>query len=331
MPGVPVDYEVSVTDPEDGSGIDPSKIFVSVDYLDGYDEVAMSMGHQVVSDAAQGETLTNGLDCRACHKAAGKSIGPSYTDIALKYENEPNTTAYLQGTIINGSTGVWGETNMPAHPDLDKNDARLIAMYIQSLGDKENTSMPPKGSFTPSEGNDGKTLVMTASYTDGGHEGIRSLTGSKRMALKSSSFDLGSVVDVESFNPVEFGGMKLLILPRGGGSFAYENIDLTGVKSINVIAGWQSAPSKGIELEIRANSPDGELVGTGRMDVPDEDSESGLIHIPVSNTVDGVVDKLYIVYNPKDADKFGMLTFAALVNVSFSSQAGPPSMNFSLM
>ena len=168
-------------------------------------------------------------------------------------------------------------------------------------------------------------MVITASYTDNGHEGVMALTGAQKLALKNSSFDMGGAVDVDAFNPVEFGGMKLLILPRNGGSFAFENMDLSGVKSVNILSGWQSAPDKGFELEIRAGSPDGQLLGSGRMATPAEKSETGLIHIPLTQMPEGVVDKLFIVYNPDDDDKYGLLTFIALVNATFSSEAGPPS------
>ena len=326
LPGVPVEYSVDVSDVEDGESIDPSKIFVAVDYIAGYDEAALNTGHQVVSDAALGESLIKGLDCLACHKAAGKSIGPSYTDIATKYKNKRNNTGYLVKTIIYGSTGVWGETNMPAHPDLSESDAQLIAKYIESLAGGDSSSLPPSGTITPPAGSDGKTMVITATYTDKGNEGIVALTGANKRALKNSSLNMGSVVDVDAFNPVEFGGMKLLVIPRNGGSFAYENLDLTGVKSINVVAGWQSAPGKGVELEVRSGSPDGTLLGTGRMATPPKETETGLIHIPLETIPDGVVDKLYFVYKPKDDDKLGMLTFVALVNATFSNEAGPPTL-----
>ena len=325
LPGVPVEYSITVSDVEDGTTLDPSKLFVSVDYIAGYDEAALNTGHQVISDAAMGESLIKGLDCLACHKAAGKSIGPSYTDIALRYQDKSNNTGYLVKTILDGSTGVWGETSMPAHPDLSEADAQLIAKYIESLGGQKNSSLPPSGKITPPPGAEGKTMVISASYTDNGHEGVLALTGAQKIALNNSSFDMGNVVDVDAFNPVEFSGMKLLILPRNGGSFAFENMDLSGVKSVNILAGWQSAPGKGFELEIRAGSPTGTLLGTGKMDTPPEKSETGMVHIPLSEVPNEVVDKLFIVYNPKDGDKFGMLTFIALVNATFSSEAGPPT------
>jgi len=105
LPGVPVEYSVEVFDIEDGESLDPSKLFVAVDYIAGFDEAALNTGHQVISDAAMGENLIKGLDCLACHKAAGRSIGPSYTDIALRYQDKANNTGYLVKTILYGKQG----------------------------------------------------------------------------------------------------------------------------------------------------------------------------------------------------------------------------------
>ena len=40
LPGVPVKYAVTVTDKNDTSTIDPANLFVSVDYVEGFDKAA---------------------------------------------------------------------------------------------------------------------------------------------------------------------------------------------------------------------------------------------------------------------------------------------------
>src|SRR5690606_11980771 len=132
MPGVAISYTVSVKDP-DGSTIDTDNIFVSVDYLEGLDEASLSLGHQEVSAAVTGKALTLALDCKTCHKEKEKSVGPMYSDIAEKYKNDKKGLSYLQGKIISGGSGVWGEVTMPAHPNLTKDESRQIGLYIQSL------------------------------------------------------------------------------------------------------------------------------------------------------------------------------------------------------
>ena len=54
-----------------------------------------------------------------------------------------------------------------------------------------------------------------------------------------------------------------MMLPQAEGWFALDSIDLADVRSINLKAGWQTAPTSGIELELRLDAPDGKLIGTG--------------------------------------------------------------------
>lgn len=78
---MPIEYNVTVND-TDGGPIDASNIFVSVDYMSGMDEANKSQGHQQVSAAVMGKALTQAMDCKACHKEIGASIGPEYEAIA---------------------------------------------------------------------------------------------------------------------------------------------------------------------------------------------------------------------------------------------------------
>ncbi|WP_084148707.1 ThuA domain-containing protein [Arenibacter latericius] len=188
-PGEPVNYKVTVSDP-DGSQIIDDNIFVSVDYLESLDEASLSMGHQEVSAAVTGKALTQAMDCRTCHKELEKSIGPNYTEIAKKYKNDKNAATYLQGKIISGGSGVWGEVTMPAHPNMTQDEARQITAYIQSLANtgKVQKSLPSAGVITPSKEDSGKVMVISASYTDQGENNVKPLTGTNSVMLKSKSY-----------------------------------------------------------------------------------------------------------------------------------------------
>jgi glucose/arabinose dehydrogenase/cytochrome c551/c552/type 1 glutamine amidotransferase len=185
MPGKALNYKVSVTDP-DGSPIDENNIFVSVDYLEGLDEASLSLGHQEVSAAVTGKALTLALDCKTCHKEKEKSVGPTYRDVAEKYKNEKNGMSYLQGKIIAGGSGVWGEVTMPAHPDLTKEESKQIVVYIQSLASTavRKKSLPAAGTITPNSAKGATVMVITASYTDQGGNNVKPLTGSKSVVLQ---------------------------------------------------------------------------------------------------------------------------------------------------
>lgn len=93
------------------------------------DEVPVT---KVVTDPiAEGKTLVEGSDCLGCHKVDEKMIGPSYKEVAAKYENTPENVEMLADKIVKGSSGVWGDVPMPAH-GFSKENAKFMAQYILS-------------------------------------------------------------------------------------------------------------------------------------------------------------------------------------------------------
>ncbi len=186
IPGQAVQYAVSVTD-IDGA-VNQENVYVSVDYLEGMDKVAMSLGHQQVSAAVTGKALTQALDCKTCHKEQETSIGPNYLEIAQKYKGNKDAISYLKRKIVSGGSGVWGEVMMPAHPTITSDESRQIAMYIQSLASNvvKKQSLPMSGKILAEAKNPGEMLVITASYTDEGANGVIPLTGSTSVALSGS-------------------------------------------------------------------------------------------------------------------------------------------------
>lgn len=81
----------------------------------------------------QGQALVDGSDCKTCHHATNKLVGPSHTDVAKKYEFTKANVTLLAGKIKNGGSGVWGEIQMTPHMDLSMGDAEKMAMYVLSL------------------------------------------------------------------------------------------------------------------------------------------------------------------------------------------------------
>lgn len=71
--------------------------------------------------------------CTACHMVERKIVGPSYADVAAKYENNAENLELLTSHVINGNVGVWGEVPMPAHPHLAKEDVETIVKYVLLL------------------------------------------------------------------------------------------------------------------------------------------------------------------------------------------------------
>lgn len=84
-------------------------------------------------DYEKGLALVAGSDCLTCHKVDEKVIGPSYRDVANKYENTEANVKMLAEKIIKGGQGVWGEVAMTAHPAVTQADAEQMVKYILLL------------------------------------------------------------------------------------------------------------------------------------------------------------------------------------------------------
>jgi cytochrome c len=82
---------------------------------------------------AQGEALVKASDCKTCHHAVNKIIGPAHADVAKKYEFNKASVDMLAQKIIKGGVGVWGEVPMNAHADITQADAEKMARYVLSL------------------------------------------------------------------------------------------------------------------------------------------------------------------------------------------------------
>ena len=80
-----------------------------------------------------GWTLIQNSNCLTCHKKDQKVVGPAYTAVANKYQGSDTAVNYLAHKIINGGSGVWGETAMPPHPELNMSQAKEMVHYILSL------------------------------------------------------------------------------------------------------------------------------------------------------------------------------------------------------
>ncbi len=316
VPGQNVNYEVSVTD-EEGGEIDPANIYVSVDYLEGMDKVAMSLGHQQVSAAVTGKALTESMDCKTCHKEASASIGPNYMDVSKKYKGDRDAMAYLRKKIVEGGTGVWGEVMMPAHPNVTADESRQIASYIISLADggqRSKPSLPPKGSVKAEANSPGNLMVLTASYTDSGAEGAIPLTGSNSVALQSNTVRFSDKTVSQDMMAVTFGGQDLLVLNGPKGWFQLDDIDLTGVNVVVLGAGWQEAPKVGYNFDIRVGGPDGEIIGKGTMSPPPAGTPGTAIAIPFTKKPTGK-QTLYITGAVEEGKEPAMV---ALMNATFN-------------
>ena len=263
-PGKPVEYAVHVKDKEDGTiengGVDKKSIYVKVDYVNGPDK-AQVVGHQVMAAVLEGKNLAATLDCKACHKEVEKSIGPSYTMIATKYEKDSKARAYLTNKIIKGGGGVWGEVAMSAHPDLKQEDAEKIVDWILNLNKKDAVSLPAKGTIVPTLENmgTGNQMQISASYTDRGGKGIKPLSAAGSAYLRSALVDLTQFDSTSNLEIKNWNNQRVVMLNLSTGNtgwIQFNDMDLEGIGSIELTYGIPAKLEKGYTISLYQDSPD---------------------------------------------------------------------------
>ncbi|MCH8204246.1 MAG: DUF1080 domain-containing protein [Candidatus Hydrogenedentes bacterium] len=92
---------------------------------------------------ARGKMLLGESDCAACHTMIAKQIGPSFVEVALKYDDNEETRNRLAAKIRSGGQGAWGQRPMAAHPFLETRDAQAIAAFILSLDSGDQAEPKP--------------------------------------------------------------------------------------------------------------------------------------------------------------------------------------------
>ncbi len=80
-----------------------------------------------------GSNLIATSDCLTCHNINKHAFGPSYEQIANKYENNEGNVQNLADKIIKGGKGLWGQNAMTPHPTINQAQAQEMVRYILTL------------------------------------------------------------------------------------------------------------------------------------------------------------------------------------------------------
>ena len=275
-PGKTINYSLMVSDKEDGSlsnnQINPSQISVSIDYPEGFNlsEIQqMRWDSNVPMKSVLANQLINKSDCQSCHSILLKSMGPSYSEIAKRYQGDVSAQNRLAKKIIAGGNGSWGDFMMPAHPALSETDANTIVKYILTIGEQiKAKSLPLTGAYktdAPEGEKDKGFFVFRAAYTDRGTKLASVQTSEDKIILRNS---LVPISRVDQYKGVEFNRQIFLdksdVTATASGSYLGLNqIDLTGIKQVEFAASSISSASNhsGWNIEIRIDSPTGKLLG----------------------------------------------------------------------
>lgn len=166
-------YSVSVSDIEDGESkfdeIPGGRILLEIEFVEGSADAwdkRKSFNNQTV-----GLSLMINSDCFTCHQFQNKLVGPSFQEIANRYSKTASGNK-LVASIRKGSTGIWGEAVMPAHPDISPEEDEKIMDWILNVGRNPNVNykVGKEGSFRMEvpQGALAGFFVLKASYTDTG-------------------------------------------------------------------------------------------------------------------------------------------------------------------
>lgn len=268
----PISYKVTVTDKEDGSTntgqIKSEAVTVTFDYMKGFDMTHIAQGHQSAPVELPGKALIEKSDCKSCHLIDQKSAGPAYKDVAAKYASQKGAVELLATKIIKGGSGVWGTTEMAAHPQINDADAAKMVEYILSLADaKAAKKLPIAGSVTPGKETDG-VYVLTATYADQPVNNVPSLTATEAYVLRSAFLRPNEVDAVHIARKANWQGNHSLQNLLDGANTMYKDIDLTGVKKATIMAYIDPKDNKGGTVEIHLDKADGPLLGTAKITAP---------------------------------------------------------------
>lgn len=327
-----IKYEVSVNDKEDGNlekGIDPSRVAISIDYLEtGFDKTQIAQGHRAAEEASQfavGKDLIAKSDCRVCHAEDKKVAGPSYQEVAERYKNDASIVPTLAQRIIKGSNGIWGEQLMSAHPQLGQSEAELMIKYILSLSEEAQVGkgLATSGFYIFDQhevGNNSGAYVLNASYTDNGADGAKSLTAREMLVIRSPYIaaidyddnDGTARFDIEAGQYPGIEEDMSLIIGDPDGYLVFKSIDLTGITGIEAMITAMSAYMDGGEIEIRLDAFDGESIGSIPAETTIAPSQN-----PVQASITPSVGKhdVYFVY--KSAAKGSQKMVCAVIYFKF--------------
>ncbi|WP_221391123.1 PQQ-dependent sugar dehydrogenase [Dyadobacter sp. NIV53] len=287
FPNKPIKYAVAVDDKEDGSLADgkikADQVAVSIDYTsEGFDYAEVIQNQRSVDASTQfavAQVLMSKSDCKVCHQPNTKSVGPSFADVSNKYKGQPGAIDKLVKKVLEGGSGVWGEVAMAAHPALPVADAEVIVKYILNSTDKTLSTLPVAGEYKPEipKGDNGKgSVLIRAAFTDhavNGAKPIPAQTSEEMIVLKSPEMNAAEAPIQKGIELKALGvaGLGFSAVAFSNSYLGFKEIDLSGIQQLELNAAAQRREgSVGGTIEIRLDSPTGQLVGEQKVEIAPE-------------------------------------------------------------
>jgi cytochrome c len=271
--GKPVPYRLSASDEEDGP-LPAEQVLVQVERRERAridDEAAVFPGLGLMRAGT----------CFACHRAAEKSAGPAYLEVARRYTTEAASRERLARKIVSGGAGSWGEVAMPPHPQHTADQARQMLDWIFSLASRDSQILPRtfEGEFTvPTPGSTkggfsfgafaNGVVVLTATATDRGTPDAPPLQAESSVTLRTRRQHAAAadrLHRVTTQHNLESGD-GLVARLENEGWFAFDRIRLAGIKRIR--ARLRPLAGERTQIDLHLGSPETAPVATVELPPP---------------------------------------------------------------
>lgn len=259
-PGKPVKYRLAIQDVEDGESSARPDDF-------GFRTLVSSLvlaadGKGPVSDP--GLAAIKSSDCFNCHQVEQRIIGPGFIEIADRYRGQAGALDTAVKRVREGSSGVWGPVPMLPHPQHTTDEVAIMLRWVFGLEKGKGGAALVRGLAgeitAPKDAKDG-SFLLDATYTDGGRAPAGSLSGKTSVTLRSRRFEAeaGDVRGPKISNDGKASGKKVIGSIADKHFVKFADVNLTEVGRFKVRA---SSGNVGGTIELRADSPDGELLGS---------------------------------------------------------------------
>lgn len=94
-----------------------------------YIAMMAAAGIVMAGQAQADEALAKAKNCMSCHAIDKKLVGPSYKEVAAKYQGDKGAVATLAAKVKAGGKGVWGQIPMPPN-NVTEDEAKKLATWV---------------------------------------------------------------------------------------------------------------------------------------------------------------------------------------------------------